>query len=75
MRVYRNEYSSHFGESEGFDFFTSAKAAKKAAADFRAERIDEEGVEVETTFQIVPRLTKGGLLRILRAWASHADNG
>ena len=69
MRFYRVHMYDNDG-SHGYEWYTSQKAAKKAANKFEgrgAERPEVEEVWVEPT--------KKGILRALIVYATHPDNG
>jgi hydrogenase maturation factor len=75
MRVYRNEYKVE-GESQGFTFHTTAVAAAAARETFRQQYVDESEKDPEVVQdQIDLDLTRAGVLKVLREWAAHADNG
>ena len=60
------------GNSGGYMWFTSRKAAAKAKRDADAEDPDETPADLDT-FHVVP--TKAGILDALKRRASHPDNG
>ncbi len=72
MRIYRNEYKVD-GESQGFEFYTTKAAAGAARTVFERQnaQYDCECIQMHTDVD----LTRGGVLSLLRNWASHADNG
>jgi hypothetical protein len=78
MRFYRlHRYEIHDG-SHGFEFFTNLQDANKARRDWFGnfeieERVcDCEGSEID---EIEIKPTKQGILKALRTYASHNDNG
>lgn len=71
MKIYRVHLAESLGVSHGYEFFTSAREAAACARRFKAEHEDAV-VNVEPA---MVRLTKGGIIRMLEAWARHPDNG
>lgn len=71
MKVYRNNYTE-LGQSHGFEWFTSKASAEEGRRIFLS--VAGETFEADTKeFDI--SLTKDEVLRALKKFASHPDNG
>ena len=73
MRIYRNRYSLHGGESQGFSFHTTEVSANAARGTFLRDNADNMP-DCEQKVRDVD-LTRESVLALLREWASHPDNG
>lgn len=74
MRIYSLHRTHSAGESAGYEFFGSRRAADKAAAEWirSDDSLLEHGTEIKP-IEVEP--TKSGILRALNRYASHNDNG
>ena len=72
MKIYRVHFSSKEqddnGESTGYEYFASAKAAKKAMHDVRKHKKCE-------WYQIEVDASRDGIIRALNIYGGHPDNG
>jgi hypothetical protein len=71
MTFYSVHRTTDGGSSAGYEWFTSERAAKKAAAQWRVGTPEESATV--NRWKIKP--TKRGILRALNIHASHPDNG
>lgn len=76
MKIYRLDKRGEAGVSFGFEYFTTIKEARKACRDWMGD--DEESIcNAEGTdivaIEVTP--TKPGIMRVLKQWATHPDNG
>jgi hypothetical protein len=71
MKFYRVSKSTDGGNSAGFEFFTAKSDAEKEMRQFlRDDPTEFSRIDV---IEITP--TRTGILRALKLYASHADNG
>ena len=76
MKFYRVRYSTQGGVSAGFSWHSSlrnANASAKAAVENDREEYEIYGPPLIQRFEIPS--TKAGIMRALRLYASHPDNG
>jgi hypothetical protein len=81
VRVYRVRYSCEGGNSAGFSWHASRREAEAAAAEARRNDPEEyrrhfpDVAEMPEVTEVEFKLTKRGVLRLLRLYAEHPDNG
>jgi hypothetical protein len=82
MKFYQVDLRNDYGSSAGFEYFTSKRDAVKAFNDWfdcgEDKSVEEEFTEERmatkiNVIEVTP--TKAGILKALRRYASHADNG
>jgi len=76
MKIYQNEYFGPGGQSHGYSYHLSKRAALKEAAE-RAEKTKDnlEPVLYVTTEEISIQRTREGIVHALNRFGSHPDNG
>ena len=68
LHLYTNENSS-----QGYEFFGSMRAAKKAQTKFKRDfKADDPAPEIDT-IEVDP--SRAGIIKALNTYAGHADNG
>lgn len=74
MRFYRLDRRAEYGESFGYEFFTTQREVQQAYKDWMAESVDSDrgNTEIEE-IHVLP--SKDGILRALNLYAGHNDNG
>jgi hypothetical protein len=74
MKFYRVSRFVEHGNSAGFGWHTSREKAEAECKEWREQTDDAEETEPEIEIvEVVP--TKKGILRALRLYANHPDNG
>ncbi len=71
MKFYRVAKSTEGGNSDGFEFFTNRADAEKDVRQFL--RVEPDEFSRVDVIEVTP--TKAGILRALKLYASHPDNG
>jgi hypothetical protein len=74
VKLYRVAYFIEGGNSHGFTWHTSKKEVAQSTAQY-AKDFADEGCELFEVEEVEVELTKAGVLRALRVYASHPDNG
>jgi len=74
MKVYRIEHYRH-GTSDGYEFATSHAEAKTLKAKYHAE-VDAEERGGNSTIEVLEvEISKSGIVKALKSYASHPNNG
>ena len=73
-KYFRNHYLTETDSSLGYEWFFSRRAAE-AAYDEYEKRNGLLDSRAERAKEIDIRLTRSGVLEVLRRYASHANNG
>lgn len=82
MKFYQLDLRHEYGSSAGYEYFTNKQDAEKAFDEWfdcgpdksvKEEYTEERMSTKINVIEITP--TKAGILRMLRLYASHADNG
>jgi hypothetical protein len=71
FKFYQVRPTTDGGNSAEMSYFTNKAEAEKYAAEWRRDNPDEQA----TVYVVEVAPTKGGILRALKVYASHADNG
>ena len=58
--------------SEGYEYFASEKALRERIDELRAVGYSSEQIDIDSA---KTPATKAAMIRLLKVWASHADNG
>lgn len=75
MKVYRLEFFDPEDASMGFEFFTSRRAMLQQATKWQRQEVDGDEIYWSRASVHEFRLTKKGVIALLKRVATHPDNG